>query len=184
MTGVEAGVLMGAINQDDPVIMAAKWIALLMLLVLMGAAPMMNLARRFRADRASNAIDEAAKTLYEQLNDHLRKLESEVKSLRDENESLRKLVKSYEQDIDRFRVIVDECESHKKRANNLQELVLVKDTRIRELEERNTQLERRVEALSARIQTLEERITVDEERMRRHVTLTDGEHETGGRADG
>lgn len=66
---------------NDPFLLALKWIAVLVVIIMAGAAPVMMYLRRFKSDAVANTRDDAAITLYEQLQAQIKQNSEDIKTL-------------------------------------------------------------------------------------------------------
>lgn len=65
----------------DPILDAVKWLAVLIVLVLLSAAPFMAWMRKMKKDSSDSAKDDASITLYEQLQAQIKQNGDDIREL-------------------------------------------------------------------------------------------------------
>ncbi len=149
----------------DPVLEVIKWLGAFVAIVLIGAAPVMTYIRRANSDSAANAKDEAAATLYEQLQEQIKRLGEDVRVLTTEKNELFK----------EWAALKAKAEYQDKRLNELANADVVirklrdslaeKEREVSTHEKENRKLMTEMLAMKDRIHTLEIRLSEDEKQF-------------------
>lgn len=149
----------------DPMLEAVKWIGTMALIVLAGAAPVMAYIRKANADSAANAKDEAATTLYEQLQEQIKRMSDDLRTLTGEKNRL----------FEEWVALKAKAEYQEKRINELahadavirklRDLLAEKEKEISTHEKENRKLMTEMLAMKDRIHTLEIRLSEDEKQF-------------------
>ena len=178
---------MKGVPSGDPVIDAAKWGALLIVVLLVGAVPLTRLINMRVKDRNENkletAISDSGSTLYKQLVEQM----NEYRRIADEAFKERNcLVK----EVAELRNKVTELESIKETNDRLRNRIEQKDGQIRALLEQNSvERARFLDALNAKDQFIVElhrqvsdvrdRLIVDEKRIETALARSTGPNSSG-----
>ena len=178
---------MKGVPSGDPVIDAAKWGALLIVVLLVGAVPLTRLINMRVKDRNENkletAISDSGSTLYKQLVEQM----NEYRRIADEAFKERNcLVK----EVAELRNKVTELESIKETNDRLRDRIEQKDGQIRALLEQNSiERARFLDALNAKDQFIVElhrqvsdvrdRLIVDEKRIETALAQSTGPNSSG-----
>jgi septal ring factor EnvC (AmiA/AmiB activator) len=178
---------MKGVPSGDPVIDAAKWGALLIVVLLVGAVPLTRLINMRVKDRNENkletAISDSGSTLYKQLVEQM----NEYRRIADEAFKERNcLVK----EVAELRNKVTELESIKETNDRLRDRIEQKDGQIRALLEQNSiERTRFLDALNAKDQFIVElhrqvsdvrdRLVVDEKRIETALAQSTGPNSSG-----
>ncbi len=178
---------MKGVPSGDPVIDAAKWGALLIVVLLVGAVPLTRLINMRVKDRNENkletAISDSGSTLYKQLVEQM----NEYRRIADEAFKERNgLVK----EVAELRNKVTELESIKETNDRLRDRIEQKDGQIRALLEQNSvERARFLDALNAKDQFIVElhrqvsdvrdRLMVDEKRIETALARSTGPNSSG-----
>ena len=178
---------MKGVPSGDPVIDAAKWGALLIVVLLVGAVPLTRLINMRVKDRNENkletAISDSGSTLYKQLVEQM----NEYRRIADEAFKERNcLVK----EVAELRNKVTELESIKETNDRLRDRIEQKDGQIRSLLEQNSvERARFLDALNAKDQFIVElhrqvsdvrdRLMVDERRIETALARSTGPNSSG-----
>ena len=178
---------MKGVPSGDPVIDAAKWGALLIVVLLVGAVPLTRLINMRVKDRNENkletAISDSGSTLYKQLVEQM----NEYRRIADEAFKERNcLVK----EVAELRNKVTELESIKETNDRLRNRIEQKDGQIRALLEQNSvERARFLDALNAKDQFIVElhrqvsdvrdRLMVDEKRIETALARSTGPNSSG-----
>lgn len=178
---------MKGVPSGDPVIDAAKWGALLIVVLLVGAVPLTRLINMRVKDRNENkletAISDSGSTLYKQLVEQM----NEYRRIADEAFKERNcLVK----EVAELRNKVTELESIKETNDRLRNRIEQKDGQIRALLEQNSiERARFLDALNAKDQFIVElhrqvsdvrdRLIVDEQRIETALAQSTGPNSSG-----
>lgn len=178
---------MKGVPSGDPVIDAAKWGALLIVVLLVGAVPLTRLINMRVKDRNENkletAISDSGSTLYKQLVEQM----NEYRRIADEAFRERNcLVK----EVAELRNKVTELESIKETNDRLRNRIEQKDGQIRALLEQNSvERARFLDALNAKDQFIVElhrqvsdvrdRLMVDEKRIETALARSTGPNSSG-----
>lgn len=164
---------------NDPFLLAFKWIAILVLMIMAGAAPVMMYLRKFKSDAVANTKDDAAITLYEQLQAQIKQNSEDIKTLvaeknkwfeeatrlRSESELTQTKLKVLEEaeitikslctKLDQYEGVITDL---RKRLDEKDELLRKRDTEIRDLL-------RDLMTLKDQMHQLEARLRLDEEKF-------------------
>lgn len=155
-------VVNGIPDGGDPVIGALKWLAIMVVVVLVAAAPLMSYLRKFNSDRAANAKDSAESALYKQLAEQVGGLQT---ALNDVYEKYRKLQEEHVNAVARLSKVEEyekSISSMKSRLDEKDARLLAKDQEIMREREYNRQLTLEIISLKDRISELEKRLLKDE----------------------
>lgn len=149
-------------TDGDPFLIFLKWLVLVIIVILIGAAPVMSYIRKFRSDTAENAKDKAEVTLYEHLQEQLKQNSLDIKDFIAEKNrwfmeasELSARVKEQER---RIAELVSVEDMNKQMRIRLEE----KDTIISNRDSENRRLTNEIFALKERLHLLELRLTKDE----------------------
>lgn len=178
---------MKGVPSGDPVIDAAKWGALLIVVLLVGAVPLTRLINMRVKDRNENkletAISDSGSTLYKQLVEQM----NEYRRIADEAFKERN---SLVKEVAELRNKVTELESIKETNDRLRDRIEQKDGQIRALLEQNSiERARFLDALNAKDQFIVElhrqvsdvrdRLIVDEKRIETALARSTGPNSSG-----
>ena len=149
----------------DPVLETLKWIAVFVVIVMIGAAPVMSYLRKFKADSAASAKDDASVTLYNQLQEQIRRLSDDVTLLVSEKnkwfeEATSLRIRAAEQER-RIEALVESENINRRLRERLDE----KDRVIASRDAENRQLMLEMLSLKDRLHSLELRLAQDEEKF-------------------
>lgn len=137
-----------AAANGDSVIDTLKWIGGFGMTLLVIALPIMNYVRKYSMDKAANSKDEAASTLYEQLQ----------RRLQDNEKDIRELIKEknkYFEECATLRYKVEKLTEYENTIESMKKRLDAKDTLLAEANIENRKLLREIIDLKERISDLE-----------------------------
>lgn len=156
----------------DPVLMAAKWLALLVAALLLGAAPVMFYLRRFSLDRLDTSRDQAHAEVYETLRQQIREhgeqislLVEERRLLQTETTILRQRISDLEAGEHKVHLMQAQLADADRQHMRMQGQLDAKDELLEQVTTENRSLLTEILALKERVHDLELRLTRDEESM-------------------
>lgn len=143
----------------DPVIETLKWIAVMVLVVLLGATPVMHYLRKYNSDRAANARDGAELALYQSLGEQVTSLKRELEGLYARHTELvmeHAKVSSRLSKVEEYEATI---RSLKSKLDMKEGALIAKDEELRNEREHNRMLTREVLSLKDRIAHLERHLS-------------------------
>lgn len=150
---------------DDPLINGLKWIGVAVALVLAAAAPIMAYIRKFKEDAAANSKDDAAITLYNQLQEQIRQNAEDIRKLSEDRDKWQRQATELQLDYGRLQQRMLALEEAEATIKTLRERLEEKEGIISARDAENRQLIIEIMGLKDRIHSLEIRLTQDEEKF-------------------
>jgi predicted RNase H-like nuclease (RuvC/YqgF family) len=139
----------------DPVLEAVKWFAAVFAILLVVGAPVMAYLRKFKIDAAASAKDDAAATLYHQLQEQILRT----------SEDVRLLVTEKNKWFEEAAILRATVEEQKRKLADLAEgekLIMVLRKKLDDKDEENRQLVGELMSMKDRLHVLELRLARDE----------------------